>query len=174
MGRDRDSAFRVGIHDRLDRAELEADLGASSKQPNKLYNGLPGYMIDFDINLDDTTLSNIDICKHKVGKIGRLMGTTKGYKHLAGGGTNYQFAPLQTYTGTMAVKKVANGIEISGSISQDGKVLSEFSHVDEGSEVNNFGQLAFHVNSVTFGSSATINEPDNGLEFSNVKVEILE
>jgi hypothetical protein len=174
MGRDRDSAFRVGLHDRLDREELEADLGASSGSPNKLYNGLPGYMIDFDINLDDPTLANIDVRKHKVGKIGRLMGTTKGYKHLAGGGAAYQFAPNTTYTGTIHATKVADGIEIGGSLSQDGKVLTEFATVDKDSKTNNFGQLAFHVNSVTFGKSNEKKTPDNGLDFSNVRVEILE
>jgi hypothetical protein len=174
MGRDRDSAFRVGLHDRLDRVELEGDLGASSKSPNKLYNGLPGYMIDFDINLDDPTLANIDVRKHKVGKIGRLMGTTKGYKHLAGGGEAYQFVPNQTYTGTISAKKVGNGIEIGGSLSQDGKVLTQFSHVDAESEVNHFGQLAFHVNSVTFGKSNEKGVADNGLDFTNVKIEVLE
>jgi hypothetical protein len=33
--------------------------------------------------------------------------------------------------------------------------------------------LSFHVNSKTFGSSSTVDEPDNGVTFSNVKVEVV-
>ena len=73
----------------------------------------------------------------------------------------------------MAIKKISDGVEISGSLSQDGSVLSNFSIVDEGSDTNNIGMLAFHVNSKTFGSSKKKEEPDNGLDFSNVRVEVL-
>ena len=152
---------------------LEGDLSASSKNHNRTYDGLPGYMMDFDINLEDAAAANIEIRKHKNDKQGRLMGTTKGYQHLGGGGEPYQFAAEQTNTGTMAVKKVSNGIEISGSLSQHGNVLSAFSLVDEGSEVNNFGMLAFHVNSKTFGFGNLVDAPDNGLDFSHVKLEVL-
>lgn len=173
IGTDRVSAFRVGLHDKLERAELEGDLSASSKNHNKTYDGLPGYMIDFDINLEDAAAANIDIRKHKNDKQGRLMGTNKGYRHLGGGGDPYRFAAEQAYTGTMAVRKVSDGIEISGSLSQHGKVLSAFSLVDEGSEVNNFGMLAFHVNSKTFGFGNKVDAPDNGLDFSHVRLEVL-
>ena len=173
IGTDRDSAFRVGMFNKLGRVELESDQSASSKQPNKNYDGLPGYMIDFDINLKDPSTANIDIRKHKDDQQGRLLGTTKGYKRLGGGGDSYQFAAGQTYTGVMAIKKISDGVEISGSLSQDGSVLSNFSIVDEGSDTNNIGMLAFHVNSKTFGSSKKKEEPDNGLDFSNVRVEVL-
>lgn len=173
IGSDRDSAFRVGMYNKLGRAALEGDQSASSKQPNKNYDGLPGYMIDFDINLKDPSAANIDIRKHKEDTQGRLLGTTKGYKRLGGGGDAYQFSALQAYTGVMSITKVSNGVEISGSLSQDGNVLSNFSLVDEGSDVNNFGMLAFHVNSKTFGSSKKKDTPDNGLDFQSVKVEVL-
>jgi len=170
----RNSAFRIGLYDKLGRAKLEGDLSASSKSPNPTYDGLPGYMIDFDINLNDPTKANIDIRKHKDVTQGRLLGTTKGYQHLAGGGSAYQFEAEKTYTGSIAVQKVSNGITISGSLSQDGNILSEFSTTDEGSDVNNFGMLAFHVNSKTFGSSKKKDTPDNGIDLSNVKIEVLE
>ncbi|MEM9682689.1 MAG: polysaccharide lyase family 7 protein, partial [Pseudomonadota bacterium] len=63
IGTDRDSAFRVGLYDKMGRVELETDLSASSKQPNPVYDGLPGYMIDFDIGLTDPGAANIDIRK---------------------------------------------------------------------------------------------------------------
>lgn len=174
IGTDRDSAFRVGLYDKLDRPELEGDLSASSKSPNPVYDGLPGYMIDFDINLADPAAANIDIRKHKDDTHGRLLGTTKGYTRLGGGGAAYQFEPNQTYTGTIAVKKLAEGIEISGTLSQDGTELTAFSVLDAGSDVNNFGMLGFHVNSKTFGTSKKKDEPDNGLDFSQVTLEVLE
>jgi hypothetical protein len=173
LGEDRDSALRVGLYNKLGRPALEGDLSASSKAPNVNYDGLPGYMIDFDINLADPSTANIDIRKHNDDTQGRLLGTTKGYAHLGGGGEPYQFEANQTYTGMMAVTKLENGVEIAGSLSQDGIVLSEFSFVDEGSDVNDLGMLAFHVNSKTFGSSKETNTPDNGLDFSNVSVSIL-
>ena len=174
IGSNRDSALRVGLYDKLGRAELESDLGASSKKPNKSYDGLPGYMIDFDVGLKNASKANIDIRKHKDDTQGRLLGTTKGYKRLAGGGSPYQFEPETTYVGTIAVQKLSTGVTVSGSLSQDGKVVSEFGVTDEGSDVNNFGMLAFHVNSKTFGSSKKKGEPDNGIDLKNVKVEVLQ
>lgn len=172
MKKNRDSAFRIGLYDKLGRTELEGDLSASSKKPNKNYDGLPGYMIDFDVAMNDPSKANIDIRKHKDATHGRLLGTTKGYQHIGGGGDSYEFAPEQTYTGTMTVKKVGSDIIISGSLSQKGKVLSEFNVTDANSDVNNFGMMAFHVNSKTFGSSKKKDTPDNGIDFKNVKVEI--
>ena len=173
IGEDRDSAFRVGMYDKLGRAELEGDLSASSKKPNKLYDQLPGYMIDFDINLKNAAEANIDVRKHKVDEQGRLLGTTKGYSRLAGGGNAYQFEPETTYTGLMTIQKLTDGIMISGALILEGNTLSGFSYKDEGSNINNFGMLAFHVNSKTFGSSKKPDTPDNGLDFTNVKLEVL-
>ncbi len=95
-------------------------------------------MVDFDIALTEPTKANIDIRKHKDDTQGRLPGTTKGYKHLGGGGNAYQFAPEQSYSGTIAVKKLDNRMEVYGSMSQGDQLLSEFSFSDEGSESNNF------------------------------------
>jgi hypothetical protein len=36
-----------------------------------------------------------------------------------------------------------------------------------------FGMLAFHANSNQFGSTGTQNVPDNGIDFSNVKIEFI-
>jgi len=51
--------------------------------------------------------------------------------------------------------------------------MTRFSYEDVESKVNNFGMLAFHVNSNTFGSSSTPGKADNGLKFRHVKLEIL-
>jgi len=173
LGTKRGSAFRVGLYDKLGRAELEGDLSASSKKPNKTYDGLPGYMVDFDVNLKNASKADIEIRKHKDDTQGRLLGTTKGYECIGKGGNAYQFAPEQTYTGSISLKKVSAGVEVSGSLSQDGKLLSEFAAADEESRVTSLGMLAFHVNSKMFGSSKKKDTPDNGIDFSNVKIEVL-
>ena len=116
VGTDRDSAFRIGLFDKLGRGALEGDLSASSKSPNPIYDGLPGYMIDFDVNLADPSAANIDIRKHTEAEHGRLLGTTKGYKHLGGGGAPYTFEPGQTYTGVMSVRKLGQALEIAGTL----------------------------------------------------------
>lgn len=174
IGTNRDSAFRIGLYDKLGRADLEGDLSASSKAPNKNYDGLPGYMIDFDVNLKDPSKANINIRKHKDATTGRLLGTTKGYKELGAGGDAYQLEAEQTYTAAIAVKKVGTGVEVSAALGHAGKLLSTFGVADAESDVNNFGMLAFHVNSKTFGSSKKKDTPDNGIDFSNVKIEVLQ
>ena len=171
IGTKRDSAFRIGMYDKAGRAALDSDQSASSKKPNANYNGLPGYMIDFDVGMPQK--SNINIRKHKNATTGRLLGTTKGYTDLKGGGKPYTFAPGQTYTGTMTIQQAAGGVQVSGSLSQGGKVLSQFSKLDAGAKISRIGMLAFHVNSKTFGSSKKKNTPDNGIDFKNVKVEML-
>ena len=52
-------------------------------------------------------------------------------------------------------------------------MLSEFTAADAESRVTSIGMLAFHVNSKTFGSSKKKDTPDNGIDFSNVKIEVL-
>lgn len=173
IGEDRSSAFRVGMYDKLGRPGLEGDLSASSKSPNRLYDKLPGYMIDFDINPKNAAEANIDIRKHKIDEQGRLLGTTKGYSRLGGGGNAYQFEPETTYTGLMTIQKLNDGLIISGALTLEGNTLSEYSFKENGTNVNNFGMLAFHVNSKTFGSSKKPNTPDNGLDFRNIKLEVL-
>lgn len=174
VGFDRQDAFRVGFHDRLERAELEADLVASSGAPNQIYSGLPGYMITFDVNREDPALNNVDIRRHvPIKTIGRLMGTYKGYDLLAEGGPSFTFEPNRTYSGFVSLTKTNSGLEISSELSNEDGVMTAFSHFDEDSIVNNIGMMAFHVNSKTFGYSSSPGEPDNGIEFSNVKLEIL-
>ncbi len=172
IGTDRGSALRIGLFDKRGRAALEGDLSASSKQPNPTYDGLPGYMINFDVNPADAATADIEIRRHKDDTQGRLLGTTKGYERLSSGGEPYQFEANTAYTGTIAIKKLGEGLEISGSLVKDGETLSTYHHLDEGADANGFGMLAFHVNSKTFGSSKKKDTPDNGLDFTRVEVEV--
>lgn len=64
IGADRGSAFRVALFDTLGRAALEGDLSASSKSPNANFDGLPGYLIAYDVNPADAGSANIEIRRH--------------------------------------------------------------------------------------------------------------
>ena len=116
---------------------------------------------------------DIEIRKHNDQALGRLLGGLDAWDMLGEGGASYRFAAGQTYTGTLAVAKRAEGVEITGTLMQDGEVLSTFSQIDPGSDIDTLGMLAFHVNSKTFGSSKSPGETDNGLDFTNVKLEVL-
>ena len=174
IGEDRGGALRVGLFDTLGRAQLDGDLSASSKSPNPIYDGLPGYMADFDIRPADPARANISIRRHKDDTQGRLLGTSKGYEGLGSGGDAYTFNPNTTYTGTMSVKRLGEGAEITVSLREGDVRLSEFTYLDEASNLETVDMLAFHVNSKTFGSSKQVGDPDNGIEFSNVRVDVTE
>ena len=174
VGFDRQDAFRIGLHDRLQRPALEADLSASSGAPNETYNGLPGYMVTFDVNRKDPTLNNVEVRRHiRSKRLGRLMGTYQGYELLAEGGDSFSFTNDTTYIGEISLTKMEDGMMISAQLS-DSQTMTEFSHLDKTSAVNNFGMLAFHVNSKTFGSSSTPGKSDNGIEFTNVRLEVFD
>ena len=174
VGTDRMDALRFGFHDRLERAELEADLSASSGAPNEIYNGLPGYMITFDVNRDDPKLNNVEVRRHiRTKRLGRLMGTYQGYKLLDEGGESFTFEPQTSYTAVFSILKTDDGLKISGQLNDESGEMTGFSFDDKDSNVNHFGMLAFHVNSKTFGSSSAPDKPDNGLDFSRVTVEVV-
>ena len=174
VGFDRMDALRFGFHDRLERAELEADLSASSGAPNEIYNGLPGYMFTFDVNRQDPALNNVEVRRHiRKKRLGRLMGTYQGYMLLAEGGNSFTFTPNTAYEGVFQIRKTENGLLLYAKLQNEEGEMTSFSYEDEGSDVNHFGMLAFHVNSKTFGSSSAPGQDDNGLTFSQVKLEIL-
>src|SRR5205814_7680941 len=98
---------------------------------------------------------------------------TTGFVQLAGGGNAYSFAANTTYTGTYFVTKTASGIDLSGSLRDASGVLSTFTTSDSSPSATTFDLLGFHVNASIFGSSSTVNAADNGIDFSNIKIETL-
>ena len=174
-------AFRVGLFDTLGRAGLNANISASSGTPNALYGygtgaggpgtaGLPGYMMDMDVGAGGT--EDLSFRAHDVGTViptGRLMGTTTGFTAVSPTGPDgaYVFAPNTTYTGSIAVTRLnATELRITGT-------LGAATHsVTDTFDSTSFGMLAFWANSNTFGSVGTVNTPNNGIDFSNVKIEL--
>ena len=174
IGTDRDAALRVGLFDTLGRDQLRADLSASSSQPQPLYDGLPGYMVAFDVGMTDASQSAISVLRHTVDTQGRLLGTTKGYSKIGRGGEPYAFSPNTAYTGVIAVTRTDDGLTVNGELHQDGALVSTFTVADSDAVLENIGMLAFHVNSKTFGTSKDPNTADNGIDFTNVRVDVID
>jgi hypothetical protein len=172
-------AFRVGLFDTLGRAGLNADVSASSGTPNAVYGyhaagttGLPGYMMDMDVltGAEDLSFRQHDTAINAAAltPTGRLMGTTVGFTQISPTSPDgtYAFAPNTQYSGSLTVTRLnATDYTITGTL---GAVTHS---VTDAFDSDSFGMLAFWANSNIFGSSAVPGEANNGIDFSNVKVE---
>jgi hypothetical protein len=179
VGSGRSTGFRVGLFDTLGRAGLDADITASSGSPNPVYGyyatndeGLPGYMMDFDVG---TGSEDINFRQHDTPvnvfaetPTGRLMGTTTGFTSISPSGPDgaYVFAANTTYTGSFMITRTsATEMELTGTLGAASHTVTDvFDSAD-------FGMLGFWANSNVFGSSSSPNTADNGIDFSNVKIE---
>ena len=174
-------AFRAGLFDTLGRAGLDANVSASSGTPNAVYGwgtgaggpgtaGLPGYMMDMDMR---TGADDLSFREHDAGTInptGRLMGTTTGFTQVSPTGPDgaYAFAANTTYTGSLTITRAsATELELTGALGAATHTVTDV--FDSAS----FGMLAFWANSNIFGSVNTTNTPDNGIDFSNVRIEFI-
>src|SRR5687768_15841353 len=173
------ATFRAGLFDTLGRAGLNADVPASSGSPNALYGwgsgaggpgtaGLPGYMMDMDVNLAGA--EDLNFRQHDAGTVsptGRLMGTTTGFANIPSSGPDgaYTFTANTPYTGSITITRLnATELQIAG-------MLGTATHsVTDAFDSASFGMLAFWVNSAVFGTSSTQNTADNGIDFSNVTI----
>jgi hypothetical protein len=183
VGSGASGGFRVGLFDTLGRAGLDADISASSGSPNAVYGwgtgatppgpgtaGLPGYMLDMDVG---TGTEDFSFRQHDTGTVnptGRLMGTTTGFAQISPTGPDgaYTFAPNTTYTGSLTLTRT------SATDMQVTSTLGTATHsVTDPFDSASVGMLAFWANSNVFGSSATAGTADNGIDFSNVKIEFI-
>jgi hypothetical protein len=182
VGSGASAGFRVGLFDTLGRAGLDANVNSSSGTPNSLYGlfsantlGLPGYMMDMDINTGataDLTFRQLDTPDNDGAQTptGRLMGTTTGFTQInpSGPDAGYAFAPNTTYTGSITIERLdATQMQVTGTL---GSVTHSVTDTFDSASI---GMLAFWANSGLFGSSSTAGQPDNGIDFSNVKIEFI-
>jgi len=167
------AALRFGLFDTTGHLPgLEADLTASSGSPNSNYNNLNGYMMDLDVatGSEDLTMRERD----NAGS-GRLLSTTGDYAELGSGGNNYTFLANTSYTVEFSVRRQSAGeVQLTGSLYQGLALLSTHTESDLSATATEFGMLGMHANSSTFGSTTShgISE-DNGITFSNIKVEFV-
>jgi hypothetical protein len=178
------SAFRVGMFDTLARDGLNADITASTASPSPLYGyynatpspttGLPGYMMDMDVNTGAT--SDLAFRQHETAvnaaaqtPTGRLLGTTTGFTQVMNTGPDagYTFTPNTQYTGSLMLTRIDDTqFQITGTLGD----TTTYS-VTDAFDSPSFGMLAFWANSNIFGSANTPGAADNGIDFSNVKIE---
>ena len=181
------SALRFGLYDSLGQPGLDAHVSASSGSPNALYGWgvasggpgtqpLPGYMMDLDVynNSDLVAAAGADInfrehVQSTITGTGRLMATTSNFSSLTSGpDLGYVWDPNTQYTGSITIERIsATEIEITGN--HNGATHSQTDAFDS----VNFSMFGVHTNSNKFGSSNSAGDPDNGLDFSNIKVEFL-
>jgi hypothetical protein len=172
-------AFRVGLFDTLGRAGLDADVPSSSGTPNPLYglfstptDALPGYMLDMDVGTgaEDLNFRQHDTVPTASTPTGRLMGTTTGFTSISPSGPDgaYALTPNTTYTGSLTIMRTsATEMQLTGT-------LGTATHsVTDAFDSANVGMLAFWANSNIFGTSATPGEANNGIDFSNVRIEFV-
>jgi hypothetical protein len=174
VGNNLASPFRVGLMD-LNNPGLAADLTSSSSFSQPLYVGLPGYMADFDVNTGataDTSFREHDLAS----TLGRLLGTTSEWISLGSGpDAGYTFAPNTEYVGVFSVTRTdADSAQLFSSMSQGGSLMASYTFSDLSGIANHFGMVAFWANSSTFGSSPDPNTANNGIDFTNIKIEIPE
>jgi len=168
------TGFRVGFFDTTGHPGLAADLTASSGSPNANYNNLLGYMFDWDVNL--ATGNNTQFRERTNGLSGQLLATTGDFQNVgSGGGVNYTFSPNTAYVGVFTLTRSgATSLDLTATLSQGSSQLTTHTATDSTASTTTFGLLGFHANSSTFGSSATPNTADNGIDFSNIKIELIQ
>ena len=167
------TAFKIGLFDTTGHAGLAADITASSGSPNAVYNNLNGYMMDLDVNMSGASTNNISFRQRSNAASGQLMASTGDFLTLTNGGGDYTFAASTTgYKGVFSVKRTdTDMLDLTGALYLGNTLLSTFTGTDSNTIVNAFGMLAFHVNSSTFGTSGTPGTANNGIDFSNIKIE---
>ena len=169
--------FRVGLFDTLGRAALDANITSSSSVFEPAYGyfgagtvGLPGYMMDMDVGTgaEDFSFRQHDTPITATTPTGRLMGTTTGFTQISPTGPDgaFTFAPNTTYTGSVTItRSSATELQLTGA-------LGAASHtVTDVFDSPSFGMLAFWANSNLFGTSSAANTANNGIDFSNIKIE---
>jgi hypothetical protein len=175
VGTGKASAFRVGFFDTTGH-DLARDLTASSSSPNAEYNNLYGYMMDLDVNLSGASTNNVAFRERSNMSSGQLMASTSDYTSIGtDGGAGYSFATANTtYKGILSLTRSGTDtLDLSMWLYQGATLLTTYTVTDESNIVSTFGALAFHVNSSTFGSSGTPYTADNGIDFSNIKIEYI-
>jgi hypothetical protein len=176
------AGFRVGLFDTLGRAGLDADVEASSGAPNPLYGyfaatpsptaALPGYMLDMDVGTgtEDINFRQHDTAQTVSTPTGRLMGTTTGFSNVSPSGPDsaYAFAPNTTYTGSFTImRSSATEMQLTGTLGIASHTVTD---VFDSASV---GMLQFWANSNLFGVSNTPGDANNGIDFSNVRIEFI-
>ncbi|HUK82731.1 MAG TPA: hypothetical protein VLZ12_08905 [Verrucomicrobiae bacterium] len=162
--------FKIGLFDTTAH-NLAQDVTTST---SALYTNLNGYMLDYDVS-PTTSSTNINFRQRSDPTVNTLLSSTTGYTTIgSAGGNPYSFAPNTSYTGVFSLTRTgSDSLDLSGSLYQGNTLLSTWSQSDSSGIVSTFGAIGFHVNANIFGSTATPNTVDNGIDFTNIKIEVI-
>lgn len=174
VGANKAGALKIALMDYND-AGLAADLLSSSSSSNPLYENLPGYLVEFDVNKTDNS-DDIGIRKHDLpNTVGRFLGSSSEWTALGdGANVGYDFAANSEYEVVVSLTRTgADSMNIGATLSNaSGTVLASHAEEDASGIANHFGMLGIWANGSAFGL-VTSSDPDNGITISNAKVELL-
>jgi hypothetical protein len=158
--------FRIGLFDTTGH-----NFAQNLVTPTNEYTNLNGYMMDYDVN-PTTSSTNISFRQRSAPASTSLLNSTSDYTIIASGGSSYSFAPNTFYTGVFSLTRTgSDSLNLYGALYQGASLLSSTTVSDASGIVSTAGALAFHANSNIFGSSGTVGAADNGIDFSNIKIE---
>jgi hypothetical protein len=166
------TALRIGLFDTTGKPGLAADLTASSGSPNAIYNNLSGYMTDWDVNIG--AAADTAIRERTAPGSGLLLATTADYTSLGdSANVGYAFLPSTSYVGTFSITRTLGGIDLTTTLSEGLTPLDSFTVADATATATTYGMIAFHVGGNAFGAVNTVGTPNNGIDFTNVKVVVV-
>ena len=191
-----DDDIRFGLFDHLGRTSsrgLGQDLNASGKAPNPLLNGIPGIVVELDVDPrgDYSNRRDINIRQSAPTQTGRLLGTLARDSIVnisSSPDLGYQFEPNTLYNvmitisrviGQVSIDELNINVEFSVTDSNTGLLKLIGSHndtvvptgsTDPGGRVSprgpsySFGMMGVGASAGAFGSNNKNNAQDNGID----------
>ena len=162
--------LRIGLFDHLGRNtpdQLGQNTSYSSSSPNPLYEGLPGFYLELDVESADPA-TDLDIRRSDPSTSGRLLGTTGGFTAFGSGpDVGYVIEANTEYTVNLSVTRTATGtLEITAEFGG-----ATHTSTDAAPASFSFGMLAMGSSTGAFGSSNTAGDDpttinDNGIDIT--------
>lgn len=170
------SSFRTGL---FDASGIAGGVAAAStnftSSTDPIWENLSGFLLDHDVNTGSEDLNFRERNGPGPGQ-DRLLGSTGDFSSIGSSSSpdgNYQFVPNTAYAGSITVTRLASELQLDATISGGPGVGGTTHSVTYTPTSFDFNLLAFHANSNNFGSTTALGDPDNGLEFSNVRLEFV-
>lgn len=164
--------LKFGLFDNLGRtsgAELGQDTSYSSSSPNPLYNGLYGFYSELDVESADPA-TDLNMRRSDPSTSGRLLSTSGGFTSLGSGpDIGYAITSNTSYNVVLTVER-----NLAGELLYTTDFLgNSYTVTDATPGSYDFGMLGAGASSGAFGSSNTPGDPDNGIDITNFKLEVI-
>ena len=161
--------LRIGLFDHLERtseSELGQNTSYSSTAPNAVYEGLPGFYLELDVESADPA-NDLDIRRSDPSFTGRSISTSTGFSSIGNGpDVGYVFLPNTQYTVVLTVTRTAaSTLDITAEFAG-----ATFTATDLLPASFNIGMLAMNASSDAFGTSSTAGEANNGIDINSFVV----